>query len=271
MNGIKNPALKYNGSKFLLAPWIVSFFPEHTTYVSCFGGGASDILRKKKSKYEFYNDINEEVYNFFFQLRENGNVLIGKIENTPYHRRELELCFEHTEDSIERARRFYVRCWLSRGQNKAGKNSFRVVVNNDTGGHIPANTFNRVESLYAIRDRLKEIHFEKLDYREILKIYDNCETLFYLDPPYLGSTRGNKKYYDNEMLAEEEHEIICRSILNLKGMVIISGYDSDLYNSILDGWEKKSIETKDQARNEKIETLWLSPKVSERLEQRLFK
>lgn len=36
---IKRAALRWHGSKFRLAPWIVGLFPEHVTYVEPFGGG----------------------------------------------------------------------------------------------------------------------------------------------------------------------------------------------------------------------------------------
>lgn len=33
------PALRYHGGKWLLAPWIISFFPEHSAYTEVYGGG----------------------------------------------------------------------------------------------------------------------------------------------------------------------------------------------------------------------------------------
>lgn len=66
---IPRPAIRYHGSKFRLAPWIVGFFPEHVTYVEPFGGGAGILLRKPVVNTEIYNDLDSDVVNFFSVLR----------------------------------------------------------------------------------------------------------------------------------------------------------------------------------------------------------
>jgi hypothetical protein len=65
-------------------------------------------------------------------------------------------------------------------------------------------------------------------------------TLIYLDPPYLFSTRSNRKYYKHEFGTEEEHIKMLHLVRRLNCMVIISGYPSDLYNRELAGWRKVS-------------------------------
>lgn len=65
---ITRPVLKYNGGKFLLAPWILEYFPEHDTYVDGFGGAANVLLQKPRTRVEYYFDLDQEVTNFMQTL-----------------------------------------------------------------------------------------------------------------------------------------------------------------------------------------------------------
>lgn len=108
----KRPALRYYGGKFNLAPWIISHFPEHKSYVEPCGGGASVLLQKQRSELETYNDIDGNVVNFFRVLRDQPEELIKKIWLTPWARTEYEMAYQKCDDDIEKARRFYMACWM---------------------------------------------------------------------------------------------------------------------------------------------------------------
>lgn len=67
------------------------------------------------------------------------------------------------------------------------------------------------------------------------------ETLIYLDPPYLQSVRrSNRQIYRCDMMHEAEHQELLEILLTLKCNVMISGYDSELYNRMLSKWRKVS-------------------------------
>src|ERR1700680_4546855 len=57
--------LPYIGGKNRLAKQIIALFPEHTTYVEPFAGGAQVFFHKQPSRVEILNDLDGEIVNFF--------------------------------------------------------------------------------------------------------------------------------------------------------------------------------------------------------------
>ena len=103
---VPRSALRYFGGKWALAPWIIGHMPEHRVYVEPFGGAASVLLRKPRSKIEIYNDLDDEIVGLFRILQNptQCQTLVRVLKRTPYARREFELAFRSTDDPLERAR-----------------------------------------------------------------------------------------------------------------------------------------------------------------------
>ena len=68
--------LKYPGAKNRLAKWIVSHIPQHKIYVEPFFGSGAVFFNKEKCYNEIINDIDDDIYNFFKNLREKPEKLI---------------------------------------------------------------------------------------------------------------------------------------------------------------------------------------------------
>lgn len=66
--------------------------------------------------------------------------------------------------------------------------------------------------------------------------YDGGE-LIYADPPYVTETRRRPKIYRFEY-DQAQHEQLLHTLGAVPCKVMISGYDSDLYNDMLHGWRK---------------------------------
>ena len=65
--------LKYPGAKWRLAPWIISHFPDHHSYLEPFFGSGAVLFNKPKSNIETVNDLDDEVINFFECIRSIRN------------------------------------------------------------------------------------------------------------------------------------------------------------------------------------------------------
>ena len=78
------PAVRYHGSKWRLYPWLSQFIPDHRIYVEPFGGGASVLLQKPRAQSEVYNDLDDDIVNFFRVLRdpEKAAELCQQLEGT---------------------------------------------------------------------------------------------------------------------------------------------------------------------------------------------
>src|SRR3990167_3557767 len=87
---------------------------------------------------------------------------------------------------------------------------------------------------------------------------DDAQTLIYLDPPYLMSTRRSKEKLYKHELTDEQHVELLHTIKSLKCMVMISGYMSELYATELRGWRTDSLRVITRGGKPAIEYLWLN-------------
>jgi DNA adenine methylase len=86
---------------------------------------------------------------------------------------------------------------------------------------------------------------------------DYLHTLIYCDPPYLRETRSSKRpIYRCELSRPEEHVRLLEILKELPCMVMLSGYRSRLYDSIIGHWRQLDFQTKNRAGTPTIETIW---------------
>lgn len=247
--------LKYPGSKTRIANWICRYIPPHEVYLELFFGGGAVFFNKEPARIETINDLSGEVVNYFKVLREHPDEFIEMIKLTPYSRDEYNSAFELTEDPIEKARRFAVRCCQGFGCSNKYKNGFRSGIGKLSP--FPPKFWNQFpDVLRKASERLKNAQIENQDALRLIERYDKEEVFIYADPPYLLDTR--KGYlYEHEMTDEQHIELLTK-LLNFKGKVMISGYDNEIYNSMLDGWHKEQINAVAERSAKRTETIWMN-------------
>lgn len=57
---------------------------------------------------------------------------------------------------------------------------------------------------------------------------------------------------------QQDHERLLVFLKMLKGKVVLSGYDSELYSRHLSGWQKECKVSHDTQSGKKIECLWMN-------------
>lgn len=268
---ITRPALRYFGGKFRIAPWVIAHLPAHEIYVEPFGGGASILLQKRPAKRDVYNDLDGEIVNFFRMLREHPEALIEAITLTPFSREEFHRSFEPCAEPIERARRLYVRSWQGIGGKLKGRTGWRVERTTARGSSV-VQDWSKVDYLWAIAKRLKQVFIECDDAFAVIERMDRPGTLFYLDPPYLQAVRSpswRKSAYQYEM-DDADHERLAELANGLDGMVVISGYPSAQYDEWYGDWLRVSRRGYNAVGNPTDEVLWISPAGQDGMAQQRF-
>jgi DNA adenine methylase len=254
------------GGKFNHLDWLLPLLPRCHHYCEPFGGSAAVLLNRPPSPVETYNDIDGEVVNFFRVLRDQTEELLKVISLTPFSREEFyQAIYGNTEgmSDLERARRFYIRARQARtglaqtatlGRWANCKNTSRSgmsgVVSRWLGG---------VEALEEIAARLLRVQIENRPAIDVIRLYDAPGTLFYCDPPYLHTTRGDAKAYGFEM-DETEHRKLAAVLNQCQGKVAVSGYRCDLMDELYKGWRRYDAPVKrcHSVKQIRQEALWMN-------------
>lgn len=261
----KNIPLKWHGGKSYLANKIIALMPLHTHYVEPYAGGLSVMLHKNPEGIsEVANDISTDLTNFWQVLQHEilFKIFQRTIEATPFGEHfwkysqwqltDPDTYFEEDEKnrSVNRAIAFFILC----RQSLAGrlesfaplsKNRVRRGMNEQASAWLTA-----IEGLPEVHERLKRIVILNRDALDVINSEDSHNTLFYLDPPYLSTTRTSKNVYEHEYTTDQ-HEQLIEKICGCKGKVLLSGYDSPLYDRHLKKWKKHIFEIPNNASGKK--------------------
>jgi DNA adenine methylase len=266
MQAITRPALRYHGGKFRLAGWVMRFFPLHRIYTEAFGGAAGVLIQKPRSHGEIYNDLDGDVVTFFRCLQSPAlrDRLVQACTFTPYARAEFDLAWQPTDDPVERARRVCIRAQMGFGSAGATKGS--------TG--LRTDTMRRYSTaqmdwaayppvLLEVAERFQQVLVENRPAVDVLQQHDSDETLHFVDPPYVHSTRVLRSQggYRHEM-TDDDHAELLEVLSNLRGMVVLSGYATGMYADLLPDWQVHHTSARISAGRGaglRTETIWINP------------
>ena len=247
--------INYPGSKWKMAQLIISLCPEHKNYLEPFAGSLAVFFNKEKVLCETINDLDCRLINLYKQIREQPEKLASLIYLTPYSREEQILSYEISENKLEDARRMMVQLWFSIGGKTSHNSSFKR--NTTWKGAYNTQTWGRVpEAILEAVDRLKNAQIENRPAIQLIKEFNDPETLIYVDPPYMKSLLSSS-YYKHEM-SDCDHLEMLRVLKVSNSKIILSGYESSLYEKELKDWKKIIIPTSNFTGKTKNEVLWVN-------------
>ncbi|ASZ05138.1 MULTISPECIES: DNA adenine methylase [Bacillus] len=226
------------GGKGRYADHIINKMPAHKVYVEPFGGAAHVIANKPQMGHEVYNDIDGHVVNFLMQVRKDPKAMQQACESIPYSRALYEKwkTEDYPQNDFDRAVRwFYMnRSGISKGNveevPQTGWRHSTQSGQNPAGGYISA-----CAAFESFANRMKGVMIECKDFRNIIEKYDSPDTLFYVDPPYVGRERFYAGGFN-----EEDHRELARLLNQVKGKVVLSYYDDPLILEIYPNWESET-------------------------------
>ena len=259
-------AFGWYGGKFSHLDFLLPLIPRNAKhFCDVFGGSAAVLLNVEPYPVETYNDLDSELVNFFATLRNRAPDLIRAIGLTPFSREELALACtpESGVSQLERARRFYVRARQTRTglaqTSSEGRWAHCVLTSRAGMSGAVSRWLGSVEGLPEIAQRLQRVQIENSPALEVIQRYDTPDTVFYVDPPYVHSSRGDAAAYGFEM-TDHEHEVLAGVLGGVRGRVVLSGYRTDLYDRLFEDWRRVDAEKRNchSVRQPRQESVWLN-------------
>ena len=226
--------VQYQGSKRLLAPKILEYFPKTiNTLFEPFSGMAALTIaaaqQKRASAYHL-NDLNAPLVKILQSAIETPESLLeeyGKIWNEQFvfsegsiqHFYKLREEFNNGDKSAAKLLYLIARC--VKGSVRYGSNGkFNQSPDKRRNGTKPSTLRPR---LYEISALLKDkTNFTALDYREVFEMAKKGD-LIYMDPPYQGVSNVRDNRYFSGVSLEEFSESL--EVLNKKNVDFIISYD----------------------------------------------
>ena len=206
------PAYSQFGGKYKLLQKIIPLIPQMDTYVEPFGGGGSVLMNLPEGMFRerIINDIDPVYSTLLKGFQKYDGETISEIINGSYTRDDFIRLKESNPKSFKD--KFFTYLLLKK---------LSIL------GHMKYidNTRSTLNTKYTnvYKDALKGVKIYNKDYKFLISKYDSPNTFFYLDPPYMGSSKSHYNFPAFDI--KELLEIMSK----IKGKFLISyNYDKDI-------------------------------------------
>lgn len=228
---------KQYGGKSSIAKWIVSHFPEHKIYLEPFCGSCSVLFSKPKSFIEIVNDLDNRIINMFNQMRERPEQLAALLWATPYSSanwRDASV----SDDALEDARLLLaqgVQFYCGNGNTSTWAID-KCIAKHKPKPEVWADWFSRILPAAARLRSVQILHEDAIN--AIKRVYQQDETLIYVDPPYFG--------HEKEYRFGVDYQNMVDVLKSAKSKVVVSEYATA--DSFWNEWRRSEKVTAGRAR-----------------------
>lgn len=257
--------LRYPGSKWNLAKRIVDLFPEHKSYLEPYFGSGAVLFTKELSSIETVNDLNDDVVNLFRVIQATPKELSEKLFLTPYSRTVYNRAWEtNPHNEVDKAANFIIRSLMSHGFRNFEKSGWKRDVNGRERAYAVKHWNELPEIIQEAAIRLKQVQIENRPALDLISEYNRENVCMYIDPPYVLSTRTRKQY--TVEMEDQDHQELLEILNQSKAKILLSGYDSKLYNKQLPNWERVEFAATAEHGLPRTEILWMNFQSKKQLE-----
>lgn len=236
------PLLRWPGGKRRLLKHLLPLIRPHTCYVEAFAGGLAMLLAKERSSIEVVNDLNGDIVGLYRCAQFHLDALLRELEWSLSSRQVLkDFLAQPGLTDIQRAARFLVR-----NRTSFGGSGTSYAVAKQSGGGAGVSRERIIDLLRGLSARLDRVSVENAPYERMFRNYDSPGTLFFLDPPYVGSEIGNYEAWDEARMTE-----FAERVMQLQGDWIVTVNDSPLTRHLFGAHEVTALVTKSGTVNKR--------------------
>ena len=246
-NAKPRPLYRMPGAKWGLMPKLVKLLPAHTHFVSVFGGTGAEILRKRPSEVETFNDRDEHIYNLFKVIKDAELCSQLREQIQIPHCRDLyndaiEVLKHPISDRVVSATAFLIVA-------HQGRITSHPSLKRPTGWRVHPREIdlrpwlNLPETLDFVQRRFLSVQIENRHCLSVLQKLDSPDTCFLLDPPYHPDTLGSSNDFYRITMTPGEHRAMLAAVKWVAGRVVVCGYDHEVYCKALGDWPHREFDT----------------------------
>lgn len=223
--------LRYPGGKLKAIKFIKPFWEqiEHDEYREPFVGGGSVFISKPLVKYNWINDINEELFALYNSLanKDKREKLIAELLSLKITKKLYDsLFYSNPQDDFEKAKKYYVinRCSFS-GITKW--NSFI--------GDVRYNIENAQHLMREVGEKLSKTKITCEDFEKVINAEPrgSGKVFMFLDPPYAESRQ--EAAYEHSF-TKEDHLRLAKLLKKTKYYFLLTYDDCPFIRKLYEGW-----------------------------------
>ena len=252
IKSLKTP-LRYPGGKSKAIKTLSQWYPKIISeYREPFIGGGSiaiDITKSNPDIPVWINDLYVPLYNFWLQLRDNGEALSERVEEEKQNTldegdkdkvtaKAKQLFDKYKEeidtyDDLEKAVAFFImnKCSYS---GSTENSTFSPTASNSNFSLVGAKKLKEFSKL------IQHWKITNIDYSEVMSAEGSDDTFVFLDPPYdikdflYGKNREMHKSFDHDLFAQNvykcDHTFMITYNQNHKLMLLYQNYELNFWN-----------------------------------------